>query len=146
MYIDNQPFLGADQLPYPSRPTGPAPAMLVGGVPTAYGEMPYVGANELPYPNYSVGDIFAPINPAFQLSAAPRFTVTSPLVPASMLTATEAEGECIAQPFYPLGDASTAYLTTPALAPVPSTSTGGTGNLRDVLEPLLLADILLGAL
>lgn len=124
------------QLPYPNRPTGQAPAML--------GAYDPVNAGQLPYPSYMSADPFAPTGSAFTLSAAPMFTVTSPIVPSSMLTPTIAEGECVAQPFYGLGSVSTAYLATETPPPIVPGASQPTGDLRNVLEPILLADLLLG--
>jgi len=137
MYLnDDYNLTEGSQLPYPNRPTGQAPTAL-GGYDLAQGD-------ELPYPNYVPGDVFAPMNPLFQLSAAPQFTVTSPLVPASMLTPVFAEGEGFAPAMSPyLGAASTAYLATQNVT-VPGGVMEGTGDLRNVLEPILLADLLLG--
>ena len=136
MYLnDTYNLTEGSQLPYPNRPTGQAPTAL-GGYNLATGD-------ELPYPNYAPGDVFAPMNPLFQLSAAPQFTVTSPLIPASMLTPVKAEGECIAAPFYGLGSTPAAYLATQNVT-VPGGMMEGTGDLRNVLEPILLADLLLG--
>jgi len=144
------------QLPYPNRPTGLAPSAL-GGYNLAVGE-------QLPYPNYDPGDIFAPMNPIFTLSGAePQFTVTSPIIPASMLTATYTPGETYAPPMYSysLGSAPAyqppMFPTTLGLSPsapaayfatsnvtVPGGMMEGRGDVRDVLEPILLADLLLG--
>ncbi len=140
MYLNDETcynLMEGTQLPYPNRPTGEAPTAL-GGYNLADGE-------QLPYPAYVPGDVFAPMNPMFQLSAVPSFTVTSPLIPASMLTATYAPGESYAPPFYPygLGSAPTAYLATSNVT-VPGGMMEGTGDLRNVLEPILLADLLLG--
>jgi hypothetical protein len=138
MYLDNNYNLTeGTQLPYPNRPTGPAP-MVVNGFNLAVGE-------QLPYPNYEQGNILAPMNPAFQLSAVPTFTVTSPLIPASMLTPTYAYGENVAPAMFPnqLGSTTTAYLAAPDVT-VPGGMMQSTGDLRNVLEPILLADLLLG--
>ena len=135
MYLnDTYDLMEGTQLPYPNRPTGPAP-MTIGQA---------VNAGQLPYPNYEQGNILAPMNPAFQLSSAPTFTVTSPLVPASMLTPVYAQGEGFAPAMYPyLGSAPAAYLATSNVT-VPGGVIEGTGDLRIVLEPILLADLLLG--
>lgn len=136
MYLnDTYNLMEGTQLPYPNRPTGPAP-MTIGQA---------VNAGQLPYPNYEQGNILAPMNPAFQLSQAPTFTVTSPLVPASMLTPVYAQGEGFAPAMYPygLGSAPAAYLATQNVT-VPGGMMEGTGDLRNVLEPILLADLLLG--
>lgn len=136
MYLDDcYNLTEGTQLPYPNRPTGPAP-MMIGGLPNA---------GQLPYPNYEQGNILAPMNPAFQLSAVPAFTVTSPLIPASMLTPTYAYGENVAPAMFPnqLGSTTTAYLAAPDVT-VPGGVMQSTGDLRNVLEPILLADLLLG--
>lgn len=131
---DDFNLMEGSQLPYPNRPTGQPPMMLG----TA------LNAGQFPYPGFIPADPFAPTSPAFQLSQAPQFTVTSPIVPASMLTPTIAEGECVAQPFYGLGSVSTAYLASEPPAPIVPGASQPTGDLREVLEPILLADILLG--
>jgi len=126
------------QLPYPNRPTGPAP-MVINGFNLAVGE-------QLPYPNFEQGNILAPMNPIFTLSgAAPNFTVTSPIIPASMLTPAYSYGEGVAPAIYPnqLGSTAAAYLSAPEPV-VPGGMMEGTGDLRNVLEPILLADLLLG--
>lgn len=136
MYLnDTYNLMEGTQLPYPNRPTGPAP-MTIGQA---------VNAGQLPYPNFEPGDILAPMNPAFQLSQAPTFTITSPLVPASMLTPTYTYGENVASAMFPnqLGSTTTAYLAAPDVT-VPGGMMEGTGDLRNVLEPILLADLLLG--
>ena len=142
MYINDDCYnlTEGTQLPYPNRPTGLAPTAL-GGFNLAEGE-------QLPYPNYQSGDIFAPMNPIFTLSgAAPVFTVTSPIIPASMLTPAFAYGENVAPAMFPhqLGSTPVAqtYLATPNVT-VPGGMMEGAGDLRDVLEPILLADLLLG--
>jgi hypothetical protein len=60
-----------------------------------------------------------------------------------MLTPVQAEGECVAQPIYSLGSTQTAYLASQGVT-VPGGVMEGTGDLRNVLEPILLADLLLG--
>lgn len=136
MYLDNTyNLMAGTQLPYPNRPTGPAGQMILGGA---------VNAGQLPYPNYDAGDIMAPMNPLFTLSAAPNFTVTSPIIPASMLTAVYTPGESYAQAMYNLGSTpGAAYLATSNVT-VPGGMMQGTGDVRNVLEPILLADLLLG--
>lgn len=135
MYLEEFNLTQGTQLPYPNRPTEAAPTVL--------GAYDPLNAGQLPYPGYITGDPFAPSNPIFNLSAVPQFTVTSPLIPASMLTPVKAEGECVAAPFYGLGSTQTAYLASQGVT-VPGGVMEGTGDLRNVLEPILLADLLLG--
>lgn len=131
MYIEEFNLMEGVQLPYPNRPTSSTPFGLAG----------------FPYPGYIESDPFAPRGAAFTLSAVPAFTVTSPIIPASMMTPTTACGEGIAEPYYSLGSTpTTAYLTAQPTQPAPIVPTppNGGGDLRNVLEPILLADLLLG--
>ena len=119
-----------DQLPYPNRPTSTVPFTLAG---------------QFPYPGFIPGDPFAPTSSAFLLSAAPSFTDTSPIIPASIMTPVTAYGEGVAPALYPnqLGSTTTAYLASDAVT-VPGGMETSRGDVRDVLEPILLADLLLG--
>ena len=115
----------------------------------------YVGQDELPYPSYVTNEpymapmadmrspVMASMNP--MLGIAPgTFTVRSPIIPSDMLTPTEGLQcpENIAPPLtrqFTVGDASTAYLATGA-----TMQPEQRGDVRNVLEPLLLADLLFG--
>ena len=131
-----------EQLPYPNYS-----GMAVPLVPSFLGMAP-VNAGQLPYPNFDPADPLAPMNPAFQLSGvSPVFSVHSPIIPSSMLTPVYAYGENVAQAMYPnqLGSTQAAYLTTQStVVPGGEALTQPRGDVRDVLEPILLADILLG--
>lgn len=134
-----------EQLPYPNYS-----GMAVPLVPSFLGMAP-VNTGQLPYPNFDPGSMLAPMNPAFQLSGVtPVFSVHSPIIPSSMLTPVYSYGENVAQAMYPnqLGSTQAAYLTTQSTV-VPggealTQSMQPRGDVRDVLEPILLADILLG--
>jgi hypothetical protein len=128
MYFEEFNLLEGQQLPYPNRPSSTTPFGLAGA---------------LPYPAYDPGNPFAPTGSAFTLSAAPDFTVTSPMIPASMMTAVTTYGENIAAPYYGLAASpGAAYLATQPTPIVPGAQ--GRGDVREVLEPILLADLLLG--
>lgn len=115
----------------------------------------YVGQDELPYPSFvsnlpykvPMADMRSPIMASMNpmLGQAPGvFTVRSPIIPSDMLTPTEGLQfpENIAPPLtrqFTVGDASTAYLATGATMPPVER-----GDVRNVLEPLLLADLLFG--
>lgn len=143
--IDQFNLMMGSQLPYPNTLNRPAPI-----VPSFLGMAPNAG--QLPYPNYDPADPLAPMNPAFQLSGvSPVFSVHSPIVPSSMLTPVYAYGEGVAQVMYPnqLGSTQAAYLTAqptvvPGGAGVEPLQQMTPGSVRDVLEPILLADLLLG--
>ena len=115
----------------------------------------YVGQDELPYPSYvsnmpyqvTMADMRSPIMASMNpmLGQPPGvFTVRSPIIPSDMLTPTEGLQcpENIAPPLtrqFTMGDASTAYLATGATVPPAER-----GDIRNVLEPLLVADLLFG--
>lgn len=116
----------------------------------------FVGQDELPYPAYvsnlpyrmPMADMSSPLmasmNPMLGQVPPGVFTVRSPIIPSDMLTPTEGL-QCpqnIAPPLtrqFTMGDASTAYLATGATMPPEQR-----GDVRNVLEPLLLADLLFG--
>jgi hypothetical protein len=141
-------LMQGSQLPYPNYSGNPMPI-----TPSFLGMAP-VNAGQLPYPNYQPTDPLAPMNPAFQLSGYehPYFSVQSPIIPSSMLTPTYSYGENVAQVMYPnqLGSTQAVFLTAqPTVIPGGEALTQplqqqGRGDLRQVLEPILLADILLG--
>lgn len=130
MYLNEFNLMQGQQLPYPNRPAT--------GIPFTLG-------GQFPYPGFIPGDPFAPMGQAFQLSAAPNFTDTSPIIPASMMTPVTACGEGVAPALYPnqLGSTTTAYLAADAVT-VPGGVETSRGDVRNVLEPILLADLLLG--
>jgi hypothetical protein len=115
----------------------------------------FVGQDELPYPAYvsnlpyamPMADMSSPVMASMNpmLGQAPGlFTVSSPIIPSDMLTPTVGLQcpENIAPPLtrqFQMGDASTAYLATGATMPPAER-----GDVRNVLEPLLLADLLFG--